>query len=177
MKNSLKPSIAVIFERYNKNTDMLIYVNEHPNLFVDLIEASLDNQHPKAWRAAMLLGHAMKKDDVRLQPYINDLITCLPLLNHDGHQRQLLIILDKLTLNDDQNGHLFNHCLSLWEDVHKIPSTRIRSFQAMVKMTKDFPELKDELRLFATDYYSKTLSKSIKISFERLVFKLQKKGC
>ena len=169
MGNSLKPSIAVIFERYNKNTDMLIYVGARPNLFADLIEASLDSEHPKAWRSAMLLGHAMKKNDSRLVPFIGEFINCLPLLNHDGHQRQLLIVLDKLTLNDDQNGYLFNHCLSFWEDVHKIPSTRIRAFRAMVKMTKNFPELKDELRLFATDYYSQTLSKGIKVSFDRLV--------
>lgn len=169
MSWTLKPSIAVIFELYTKNRDMLNYVKEHPKLFTELIEASLDREHPKAWRAAMLLGHAMKKNDVRLMAYIDSFIECLPLLTHDGHQRQLLIILNQLTLNEDQNGHLFNHCLSFWEDVHKIPSTRIRSFQAMIKMTTDFPELKKELRLFTTDYYSRTLSKAIKISFDRLV--------
>lgn len=166
----LKPSIAVIFELYTKNRDMLNYVKEHPKLFTELIEASLDSEHQKAWRAAMLLGHAMKKN-VRVTPYIDSVIGCLPLLTHDGHQRQLLIILDQLTLNEDQNGHLFNHCLSFWEDVHKIPSTRIRSFQAMVKMTTDFPELKKELRLFTTDYYCQTLSEGIKVSFQRLITK------
>ena len=58
---NLKPSIAVIFERFTKNTDMLVYVRANPSLFIDLIRASLDAKHPKAWRAAMLLGHAMKK--------------------------------------------------------------------------------------------------------------------
>ena len=111
----------------------------------------------------------MKKEDLIVSPHIDSFIKCLPLLTHDGHQRQLLIILDKLSLNEDQNGHLFNHCLSLWEAVHKIPSTRIRSFQAMVKMTVEFPELKDELKLFTTNYYTQSLSEGIKISFLRLV--------
>ena len=93
------------------------------------------------------------------------------MLKHDGHQRQLLIILDKLSLNEAQNGHLFNHCLSIWEEVGKIPSTRVRAFQAMVKMTANFPELKAELRLFTTDYYTQTLSEGIKASFQRLVGK------
>lgn len=151
---------------------MLAYVKQHPNLFKDLIEASLDTKHPKAWRAAMLLGNAMKKNDKRVVPYITTFIECLPLLSHDGHQRQVLIILDKLSLNENQNGCLFDHCLSLWEQVNKIPSTRMRSFQAMVKMTSQYPELKDELKLFTTNYYTQTLSEGIKISFTRMVSKL-----
>ena len=111
----------------------------------------------------------LKKNDNRVIPFIDDFIACLPSLTHDGHQRQLLIILDKLQLNEDQNGHLLNHCLSIWEQVHKIPSTRIRAFQAMVKMTNEYPELKEELQLFTTNYYTQTLSKGIKISFLRLI--------
>ena len=148
---------------------MLNYLKAHPDLFSDLIEASLVITHPRAWRSAMLLGHAIQKEDSRLMPFVDDFIACLPNLNHDGHQRQILIVLDKLKLNEDQNGHLFNHCLSLWEDVNKIPSTRIRAFQAMVKMTNEYPELKEELQLFTTNYYTQTLSKGIKISFLRLI--------
>jgi len=168
----LKPSISTIFKQFRKNIHMLAYVKQHPNLFKDLIEASLDTKHPKAWRAAMLLGNAMKKNDKRVVPYITTFIECLPLLSHDGHQRQVLIILDKLSLNENQNGCLFDHCLSLWEQVNKIPSTRMRSFQAMVKMTSQYPELKDELKLFTTNYYTQTLSEGIKISFTRMVSKL-----
>ncbi len=148
---------------------MLNYLKAHPDLFSDLIEASLVITHPRAWRSAMLLGHAIQKEDSRLMPFVDDFIACLPNLNHDGHQRQILIVLDKLKLNEDQNGHLFNHCLSLWEDVNKIPSTRIRAFQAMVKMTNEYPELKEELQLFTTNYYTQTLSEGIKISFLRLI--------
>ena len=168
----LKPSISTVFKQFRKNIHMLAYVKQHPNLFKDLIEASLDTKHPKAWRAAMLLGNAMKKNDKRVVPYITTFIECLPLLSHDGHQRQVLIILDKLSLNENQNGCLFDHCLSLWEQVNKIPSTRMRSFQAMVKMTSQYPELKDELKLFTTNYYTQTLSEGIKISFTRMVSKL-----
>ena len=148
---------------------MLELIKSLPNWFYKLISASMDLKHPKAWRAAMIIGHIMKKNDPRATPHINDFIDCLPHLTHDGHQRQVLIILDKLTLNEDQNGHLFNHCLSIWEQVNKIPSTRIRAFQAMIKMTKQFPELKDELKLFTTDYYSQTLSEGIKVTFDRIV--------
>lgn len=169
MSKMLKPSIEEIFNRFRKNGEMLSYINSKPQLFNDLIEASLDTVHPKAWRAAMLLGHAMKKSDQRVSPYIDEFIKCLPMLKHDGHQRQLYIILDKLSLDEDQNGHLFNHSLSIWEQVHKIPSTRYRAFFAMTKMTKDYPELKEELLLFTTDYYTQTLSEGIKGSFQKLI--------
>ena len=42
MNKILKPSIEEIFNRYNKNTDMLAYVSANPSLFIDLIDASLD---------------------------------------------------------------------------------------------------------------------------------------
>ena len=148
---------------------MLAYVSANPSLFIDLIDASLDTVHPKAWRAAMLLGHAMKKNDQRVSSYIDVFIESLPLLKHNGHQRQVYIILDKLSLNENQNGHLFNHSLSIWEQVEKIPSTRYRAFFAMIKMTKDYPELKEELHLFTTDYYTQTLSEGIKGSFQKMV--------
>ena len=162
-------SIEHILISYNKNAEMLEHIKSFPNWFCKLINTSMDLKHPKAWRAAMIIGHIMKKNDLRVTPHINDFIDCLPHLTHDGHQRQALIILDKLTLNEDQNGHLFNHCLSIWEQVNKIPSTRIRAFQAMIKMTKQFPELKDELKLFTTDYYSQTLSEGIKVTFDSIV--------
>ena len=170
--NRIKFDISTIFNEYQKKDDLIALFKNDPKALNKLIEFSLDHSNNKAWRASLLLGHLMTKNDKQVIPYIDKIIKILPQITHDGHQRQLLIILDKLTLNEDQNGHLFNHCLTIWEDVNKIPSTRIRSFRAMFKMTKNHPELKDELRLFTTDYFTRTLSPGIKVSFQKIINKI-----
>ena len=57
---------------------MLEHIKSLPNWFCKLISASMDLKHPKAWRAAMIIGHIMKKNDPRATPHINDFIDCLP---------------------------------------------------------------------------------------------------
>ncbi|WP_010523084.1 hypothetical protein [Aquimarina agarivorans] len=166
------PSIAYIFERFNKNSQMISYMRRQPHLFPDLLATSLDLNHKQAWRCAMLIGHMMKKNDVRLQEHINAFIDCLGnVKNNDGHQRQLLIILDQMKLSKIQEGKLFDCCMTIWEDVKKIPSTRIRAFWMLLKIAKNYPELKVELLHFTTEYYNETLSPGIKISFYRAVKK------
>ncbi|WP_157366686.1 hypothetical protein [Aquimarina agarilytica] len=163
-------SIDYIFNHFNKNDQMIAYIHEHPQLYAELITASLSLSHKQAWRCAMLLGHMMKKNDVSLLKYVDRYIECLSKIkNHDGHQRQLLIILDKMRLNEVQEGKLFDSCMTIWEDIKKIPSTRIRAFWMLLKISDNYPELKEELLHFTTDYYTNTLSPGIKVSFTREV--------
>ena len=63
-------NIAYIFKRFQKNGDMLVYLHSKPELFSELLDACLDIVHPQAWRATMLLGHAMEKNDDRVISYI-----------------------------------------------------------------------------------------------------------
>ena len=157
----MSPNIAFIFDHFRKNAEMIAYIKAHPELCDELIHASMLNAHDKSWRAAMLLGHFMHKYDTRVQPFVQDFIDFLPRTKSDGHQRQILVILEMLQLNDDHKGHLFNHCLSIWEEVNKIPSTRYRAFIAMLTISKDYPELKEELKHFVTPYYLQTLSPGV----------------
>ena len=66
----LSDNIAYIFKRFQKNGDMLMYLHSKPELFSELLDACLDKVHPQAWRATMLLGHAMEKNDDRVISYI-----------------------------------------------------------------------------------------------------------
>ncbi len=164
------PSVAHIFDRFNKNDQMIDYVRKHSQLFPELIIASLCLSNKQAWRCAMLIGHMIQKNDIRLHEYMDQYIDCLSQIKkHDGHQRQLLIILDKMELNEIQEGKLFDACMSIWEDIKKIPSTRVRAFWMLLKLSKKYPELKAELLHFTTDYYTSTLSPGIKVSFDREV--------
>jgi len=130
------------------------------------------HKHPKSWRAAMLLGHIARKDDEHIKASAMDFIDFLGESKNDGHQRQILIILDKISLNEEQEGHLFSHCMDIWEDINKIPSTRFRAFTTMIRISQSHPELKYELRHFLTDYYVKTLSPGVLHSLNKRIEKI-----
>lgn len=168
----MSPEFEILFKKHTKNEEMIAYSKANPLLFPQLIEATLSPLYNKSWRCAMLLGHLIKKEDPRLQPYIEPLIAILPQAIHDGHQRQLLVILDKLIIDEVQQGRLFNYCLTIWEDINKISSTRMRAFWMMEKIAKNYPILKRELQYFVTPYYTETLSVGIKHSIQKKYGKL-----
>ena len=81
-----------------------------------------------AWRIAWEIGHKITKNDEYIKPHIDAIITALN-CKKDGHQRELLKILEKMDLNEIQEGLLFNECIIIWKKTDKIPSVRIKAFQ------------------------------------------------
>lgn len=155
------------FETYKKNELLISHLKAHPHLFPQLIKEACNIKYDKAWRCAMLIGHLMDKNDSRILPHINSFITALANTKSDGLQRQILVILDQMNFTEDQEGILFNHCLTIWETLSKIPSTRIRAFWMMEKISTAYPELQKELQHFTTPYYTETLSPGIKAYFSK----------
>ena len=153
--------MKILEGKYRKKNEMLAYFREHPNMFSKLVELSLAVNENTAWRSTLLVGHLMLNNDSRIFPFVDQYIEVLPNAA-EGHQRQILVILDKMKIAESQEGSLFNYCLSIWEAIHKIPSTRIRAFWMMEKIAQKHIELKEELIYFVTPYFTETLSPGIK---------------
>ncbi len=136
---------------------------------LDLIEAASIPTDPDAWRATWLLNHSIGTDDSQLICHQAKLIEALPLAN-DSHQRELLRLLDTLSRYDeDIEGLLFEHCIKIWSDTLKIPSTRIRAFRLVMAFTEHYPELLKEIRPLTTEEYTADLSSGIRHSFSKLI--------
>ena len=137
-----------------------------------LKEALKDNNN--AWRIAWEIGHKITKNDKCIIPHIDAIIAALN-CKKDGHQRELLKILEKMDLNETQEGLLFNECIIIWKKTDKIPSVRIKAFQILIKIAHDYPELKKELIHFTSDEYTKTLGKGIRKSFDKMILSIDLK--
>jgi hypothetical protein len=159
--------IKQLFSERKSKEQLLNFIKTTENGFQSVLEFSIYVKEENAWRAAWIICHAMKKNDSRVFPYIKDLIDAIP-NKTDGHQRQLLIILEKMNISVDDEGYLFDHCLSIWEAINKIPSTRITAFKILAKIAKKHPDLLSELELWTSDYYTETLSAGIKNSLEKI---------
>ena len=165
--------IQFLFSQRKTKDELVKHIKENPYLIEPLIKYSIFNTEPNNWRAAWLICHVMKKNDTRIVPYIDTIIEIIP-NKTDGHQRQLLIILEKMDWDESQEGIIFNLCLTLWENIHKIPSTRITAFSLLLKIAEKHPDLIAELELWTSDYFTETLSPGIKNSLLNKKRKLAK---
>jgi len=153
--------------RFSKDK-FISYIQNNLSEFNKTLEISISDLKPQAWRAAWVIHHCMSSNDIRIQPYIGKFINYIDHTG-DGHQRELLKILSKMKIDEDQEGYLFDKCTTIWEDVSKSPSVRIIAFRFMVQVAENYPELKNEMGFFCQDHYIDELSPGIKNSLQKLI--------
>jgi hypothetical protein len=159
------------FERLLTTTykaDMISYMGVHPEAFVESINLALTDKQPYSWRAAWLLWSYIEENDIRVQPYINGIISTVS-TKSDDHQRELLKILQKMELNNEVEGILFNVCVSVWEKINKKPSVRFNAFKMIIKIVQNHPELINEIDFITEKQYIDSLSSSAKKSIFKMV--------
>ena len=145
----------------SRKADMISYMSTHPESFGELLELAMTDKQPYSWRASWLLWSCMEKNDKRIQPYIQTILDILP-HRKDNQKRELLKILQQMEIDEDQEGLLFDYCVSLWEQINKKPSIRYIAFQIISSIALRYPELSDEIALLARDHYMESLSPGIK---------------
>lgn len=147
---------------------MLAFMEEHPEKIAELIELSVIDDQPLSWRAAWLLSDCMEENDVRVKPYIDKMLANINRVK-DGQKRDLINILRKMEVDEEQEGLLFDTCADLWSKTDKIPSVRWVALKLMMKTTEKHPELFHEIDFLTQDHYLETLSPGIKHSIKRLL--------
>jgi hypothetical protein len=152
-------------------SDLIRYIQSHPEDFEEVIELALSNRQPYSWRATWILWSCMEKNDKRILKYINQIIDSIP-KSPDNQIRELLIILQRMDIDDAYEGKLFDYCIDLWEKIDKQPSLRYNAFKLMIQIIKKHPDLYSEIIWLTESRYLDTFSdnvrKSISITIERI---------
>lgn len=143
--------------------DMISYLSAHPEDFEEAIKLAVADKPPYSWRAAWLLWSCMEVNDPRIQGYVKNIIDTISDKN-DNQQRELLIILQRMEIDEELEGLLYNHCVRVWEKTDKKPSVRFNAFKVMVKIAKKHPDLTREITLLTHDQYMDTLSGTVQKS-------------
>ncbi len=163
----MNKSLAEILAGNLRREVLLDYLEKKPECFDDAIKLALENDEILSWRATWLLNQTAVKNDKRLNTYTKKLIESVN-GKRDGHQRELLKLIQKMDIDEEIEGYLFDICMTIWEDVDKIPSVRITAFRIIVDTAKKYPELINEIEFLAQEHFAETLSYGIKNSFERI---------
>lgn len=149
----------------SRKEGMVAYVNSTPATFVELVELSLSDKLPFAWRAAFILTTVMKKNDKRISNRTDEMINAID-GKPDGHQRELLKILLKLEFIEEQESLLIDKCIDIWKDIEAKPALRFYALRMLMNITEKYPELESEIRLLTTDMYMDSLSQGIRSVIE-----------
>lgn len=156
----------------NYKQDMVLFFQKNPDKIDDLIKLIFEKNNPLSWRAAWLLWGCVPKNDNRIIENTSRFISILPDSN-ESMQREILKILYNIELEDDDLGLLFNICINIWEDINKRPGVRHSSFRMLLKISKKYPELENEIGYLVDERFMNTLSPGIKHSIKKLI-KLKK---
>jgi hypothetical protein len=151
--------------------EMIAYLNTHPEDFEEAIQLAISDKQPYGWRSAWLLWSCMEENDKRIQGYIKKIINTIS-TKGDGHQRELLKILQLMELDEEDEGILLNECVTLWGKTHSRPSVRYTAFMFINKMVARYPDLIHEIELLTEDHYLESLSPGIKLAIKRIIQKL-----
>lgn len=147
---------------------MISYLAGHPEEFEEAIQLALSDKQPWSWRSAWLLWSCMEKNDPRIRSHIKAIINAIP-SKRDGHQRELLKILQQMEISEEDEGYLFDICVTIWEKISNRPSVRWHAFSMIVATAKKHPYLFNEISCLTEDYYLETLSPGIKNSILRII--------
>ncbi|MCF6243030.1 MAG: hypothetical protein L3J74_17025 [Bacteroidales bacterium] len=160
-----------VFEKMLKNRypvkEMISFMEDHPEVFDKVAQLAISGNQSYAWRAAYLLNNYIKNNDVRIQKFTSLIIDSIS-AKQDGHQRELLKILQKIDLDDEHEGRLFNICITIWENLSKQSSVRYTALLLIIKIAKKYPELANELEYLTEAHYIEPLSKGIKHSVYKI---------
>lgn len=148
--------------------DMIVYMETHPGAFREAVELALGDTQPLSWRAAWLLVDCIRADDPRLRKHIGRIIAAVP-GKKDGHQRELLKLLQRMTLRGRHEGEAFDLCVTLWQNIQAQPSVRVNALMLLVSITRKHPALSREIGFLTQDRYLDTLSGPVRKSVARIL--------
>lgn len=163
MASNLEQTLIICYK-----PEMVAYLDAHPGDFQQAIDLALSDHQPYAWRAAWMLFSCMEKNDARLKVHLDDIIRIIP-HRKDGHQRELLKILMQMDIGEEQEGRLFDLCMSIWEQAGKAPGVRYIAFRIILQLASKYPELKTEIGFLTQEHYLQTLSPGVKNAVIRLL--------
>jgi hypothetical protein len=166
-----EPLHEILETKFHKET-LLKYLQKSPENFAEAFQLALSVHQPAAWRAAWILGHATTPKDPRIEMHIAG-ISEIILTRPDGHQRELLKLLEKSAIPENLEGKVYDICATLWENTAKIPSVRMVAIRIMWEITHKYPELQREMEFYVQEHYLEDLSPGIRNSIHRMIKKRQ----
>jgi hypothetical protein len=163
---------AILSGRFDRD-ELVQQIHTDVGLRDEAIQLMLQIEQPYGWRAAWVMKEYFRMHKSQVYRYLNRILKLI-LNTDDSHQRELLHIVEVAELDDEQEGMLFDICLTLWESIGKKGSVRHVSFNLLARIIKKYPELKNEIQHLVTEEYLEPLSPGIRKAVEKEIGRVLK---
>jgi hypothetical protein len=113
--------------------------------FDTLLNLTLFEKDPLAWRAAWILDGSDEQHPGLASPYLHKIIQNLPQLESKGALRSLLRLLCRFDIQEEDQGLLIDLSFGyLVSELYPV-AVKVHAMQIIYKHTLIYPELKEEL--------------------------------
>lgn len=151
----------VLMNTYKRG--MISWMQNHPEYFEELVELALSEVPDHAWRAAWLLWSCVAQNDPRLQGKLPEFVNALN-RKSGSQKREFLILISRMDIEPAWAGNLYGECIRIWTNPNYQPSLRYNAFKLLVRITREYPELKTDLLLVVQEEYLYGLSANVRKS-------------
>jgi hypothetical protein len=149
------------------------YVGNDPDRFHELWTIIFPENYPTSPRAAWAMEGIIVENPDMIRPYLEQLLTILPGIRHDGIKRHMMKILTFQQIPEKYLGNLIDLCFE-WMQKAELPvAVKVHSMQVIFNTLHLYPELKDEFIAVVEDQVPKN-SVGFKSRARRLIARLDK---
>ncbi len=142
-----------LLKEHSKANSMVIanYIDNDQDLFDELMVLFLGADYRISQRAAMVLGHCAEKYPGLIKKHLKSMVQNLRNDVNDAVKRNTVRVLQFIEIPDDLAGTTTDICFNILRS-HKEPiAVKAFSMTVLFNLTKQYPELADELRMTIDD--------------------------
>lgn len=126
-------------------------VGQSADKFQALLQLTLFEKDPLAWRAAWILDGSDEQNPGLASGHLSTVIQRLPELESKGALRSLLRMLCRYAIPEDDQGLLVDLCFGYMVSELYPVAVKVHAMQIIYNHALIYPELKDELRTVIED--------------------------
>ncbi len=156
MTSSVKDDLIALIQQENSRRQaekIAALIDQKNELFDPLVELFLYPEPSLSMRASYVADFVTLKKPSLVHPHIESLARNIMDFPHDGTRRQVLKILARSPLPQENLGYLLQACFDLVENAITPPAVKVWSLEILYRIGLIEPEINGELRLMLEALY------------------------
>jgi hypothetical protein len=146
MKSNESLEELLMLESSRRNTDLVAdLILKKPELFGQLCCIFLKDDGPVSWKAGWVADVVSERRPDLLEPYIEEIVSCLETFKLDGVKREALRMLVRSPLPVEQLGLLITLCFDWLTSSSESVAVKMFSMEILYRISQQEPEMKKEL--------------------------------
>lgn len=144
----------IILEDHTKENAEAIaeWIGTDKDRLKELIDIFLNDEYRAVQWAAFVVSKVADKNPQSLEPYLDDMVAKMKEQGpHIAVKRNVLRILQNITIPQHLHGDIMNTCFNYLADPKEAIAVRVFSMTVLDNLTKEYPEIKQELHTIIQD--------------------------